>query len=389
MDKIRKAVIFWIVVLDIIVWGQMGVYAETKNSNSNTIRECVINELEDYLAGLVYTNSDEIGVSQKFMLENSKEQSIFFVAVNGKKIGAVNVSEIDGEKVTAFLYGNFDKYIPDNEKILVKSNEDGLSIVHGDIEEHISGKDAGKTKKSESEYTNAKKIKVIDESENIEIQSDKIDGEVDKVIQTKGYNAKNVTVGSHYRTPSQISSTSNKILYYMNDVSFRQNYNINGGICWAAAGASIIDFKLNTNFTTKNVYNSLKNAYGATPIGTDDWIQRMWNLYGVPMTYVSHRVSFNTIMQKLGSRNPIMCNFFYSPDGQSLTVGHSVVLCGCYYRTDLRKYYYVYMDPNYANSGLYVVNHIPVSVLDYEEGTDFYYNDGNGLIFNNWISAFY
>ena len=175
----------------------------------------------------------------------------------------------------------------------------------------------------------------------------------------------------------------------MNDVSFRQNYNINGGICWTAAGASIIDFKLNTNFTTKNVYNSLKNAYGATPIGTDDWIQRMWNLYGVPMTYVSHRVSFNTIMQKLGSRNPIMCNFFYSPDGQSLTVGHSVVLCGCYYRTDLRKYYYVYMDPNYANSGLYVVNHIPVSVLDYEEGTDFYYNDGNGLIFNNWISAFY
>ena len=47
------------------------------------------------------------------------------------------------------------------------------------------------------------------------------------------------------------------------------------------------------------------------------------------------------------------------------------------------------MDPNYANSGLYVVNHIPVSVLDYEEGTDFYYHDGNGLIFNNWISAFY
>ena len=82
------------------------------------------------------------------------------------------------------------------------------------------------------------------------------------------------------------------------------------------------------------MYNSLKNAYGATPIGTDDWIQRMWNLYGVPMTYVSHRVSFNTIMQKLGSRNPIMCNFFYSPDGQSLTVGHSVVLCGAIIETD-------------------------------------------------------
>lgn len=39
----------------------------------------MINELEDYLAGLGYTNSDEIGVSQKFMLENSKEQSIFLL----------------------------------------------------------------------------------------------------------------------------------------------------------------------------------------------------------------------------------------------------------------------------------------------------------------------
>ena len=72
-----------------------------------------------------------------------------------------------------------------------------------------------KLKKVKVNIRMLKKLKVIDESENIEIQSDKIDGEVDKVIQTKGYNAKNVTVGSHYRTPSQISSTSNKILYYM------------------------------------------------------------------------------------------------------------------------------------------------------------------------------
>ena len=39
MQCFRKVIIFWIVVLDIIVWGQMGVYAETKNSNSNTIME--------------------------------------------------------------------------------------------------------------------------------------------------------------------------------------------------------------------------------------------------------------------------------------------------------------------------------------------------------------
>lgn len=30
MDKIRKAVIFWIVVLDIIVWGQMGCMQKQK-----------------------------------------------------------------------------------------------------------------------------------------------------------------------------------------------------------------------------------------------------------------------------------------------------------------------------------------------------------------------
>lgn len=64
---------------------------------------------------------------------------------------------------------------------------------------------------------------------------------------------------------------------------------------------------------------------------------------------------------------------------------------GCYYRTDLQRYYYVYMDPNMPMNGenVYVVNHIFPSELNGNTGYKFYYSPGNGDIYNNWRYAFY
>ena len=64
---------------------------------------------------------------------------------------------------------------------------------------------------------------------------------------------------------------------------------------------------------------------------------------------------------------------------------------GCYYRTDLQRYYYVYMDPNMPMNGenVYVVNHIFPSELNGNTGYKFYYNPGNGDIYNNCRYSFY
>ena len=51
----------------------------------------------------------------------------------------------------------------------------------------------------------------------------------------------------------------------------------------------------------------------------------------------------------------------------------------------------VYMDPNMPMNGenVYVVNHIFPSELNGNTGYKFYYNPGNGDIYNNWRYAFY
>ena len=87
---------------------------------------------------------------------------------------------------------------------------------------------------------------------------------------------------------------------------------------------------------------------------------------------------------------PIFCCFdHYEGKNAKVEYAHAVALCGCFYRKDQKKYYYVYMDPNWASQKVYVVNHIPKKVLNGEK-SKFYYNPGDGkTIYNNWRYAYY
>lgn len=389
MTKKMKVRIGYLVcmVLCMIISMQINVLAA--KSDKITKRDYAIEELQDYLGGFGYSNSDDIKLSQKYNIQNTDGNSIFFVNINEEQVGAIIVTEVDGDRDAVFLYGEFDDIVPYDKEIAVKSDDGEMAIVYDDVEKIISGENAGEIIPSENEDISVKKIKYTDENEKVNIKADKYESLVDESLVTNDYNAGSVAVGSSQKTAAQIANVPTTILYHMNIVNFRENYSINGGICWAASGASIINYKLNTNYSTLDVFNTLSNVYGVTPVGSIEWKQRMWSYYGVPMTLAQHRLSFNTVVQKLGSRCPIFCDFFLSTDGVTLTQGHSVVLCGCYYRTDLQKYYYVYMDPNYAPLNVYIVNHIPEYVLNSEVGTGFYYNPGSGTVLNNWVNAFY
>ena len=49
--------------------------------------------------------NDKVEISQSFNVENSKNKSsIFFVKVADEEIGAINVTEYEGKKLTSFLY---------------------------------------------------------------------------------------------------------------------------------------------------------------------------------------------------------------------------------------------------------------------------------------------
>ena len=167
----------------------------------------------------------------------------------------------------------------------------------------------------------------------------------------------------------------------------------NQGICWAATGASIINYKRGgtVKCNARKVYYDLKKKYNADPVGNIQWEKRTWEYYAISMKYVEHKLSFTDVLYLMESHKPVFCSFLHNEENSAKNYAHAVALCGCYYRTDLQRYYYVYMDPNMPMNGenVYVVNHIFPSELNGNTGYKFYYNPGNGDIYNNWRYAFY
>lgn len=92
---------------------------------------------------------------------------------------------------------------------------------------------------------------------------------------------------------------------------------------------------------------------------------------------------------KMKNNKPVYCSFLHNESNTNNNYAHVVVLCGSYYRTDLDRYYYVYMDSNWADNGVYVVNHIWETEMNSDTGSNFYYNPGDGTIYNNWRYSFY
>lgn len=360
-------------------------------------REYVIEELGDYLGGLNYNSESDVLLSQKYPINEAENKSnIYFVKVNNKSIGAVTVSSYKGEVISAFLFGeNAFEDLSAGEDTVVMSNGKKIDICTAEGQELITGKKISRQKRNKYKK---KKIRFKDISDKIDIEDEHIINETaddfndDIICKEYGdnYTTNFVYVGTYQRTYAQVTNPKNKLLLFSIPLSFRKNYNINGGICWAAAGTSIINYKRGgTNFTTMQTYNWLKDKYGGTPDGNLTWITRMWDYYAISMQYVNHKLSFTTVVNKMEAKKPIFCCFdHYEGANSNNNYAHAVALCGCFYRNDQKKYYYVYMDPNWAENDVYIANHIPESVLN-GESSPFYYNPGDGTIYNNWRYAFY
>ncbi|MCI9564408.1 MAG: hypothetical protein HFG30_00160 [Eubacterium sp.] len=383
-------------IIVLLFLNQIVIYANEEHNE----KEYVIDELGDYLGGFDYDSQSEVMLSQKYAINGSKNKSnIYFVKVNDDMIGAVTVSDYKGEKISAFLFGKeaFEDLSAGEETVVV-AKENRINVCTNDETDIITGKKIDNIKKSR--YTK-KKVKYTSVTKDISIDNKKIKKNINNVAEDlnnnvichdygENYITNFVKVGTYQRTYKQVIKPDNKLLLFSIPLSFRKNYNVNGGVCWAAAGTSIINYKRGgTNFTTMQTYNWLKEKYGSTPNGDLTCIKRMWDFYCITMKYVNHKLSFTTVVNKMEAKKPIFCCFdHYEGANSNKNYAHAVALCGCFYRHDLKKYHYVYMDPNWAESKVYIVNHIPESILN-GESSPFYYNPGDGTIYNNWRYAFY
>ena len=186
-------------------------------------------------------------------------------------------------------------------------------------------------------------------------------------------------------TTVPVSLQQNRSIYYSLNVDFVDNWNINGGICWAAALASKINYQTGSDLDAMDVYNrcvtywSMENMSEADrPAGNSQWYQIAAELYNVSMTYLDRPInSEGRFVTCFRTGRPIIMRL-RTEDEQSR---HAVVNCGI--EEDADFYELKIMDPNKA---YYVYATIPHDFFETQAG--FSYNAGYAD-YTKWIGTFY
>lgn len=152
------------------------------------------------------------------------------------------------------------------------------------------------------------------------------------------------------------------------------------GICWAACGASVVNYFRGTNYTAVSMYNKVKTALNANPVGSVYYIEKMFDLCNTRSSNKAGKLSYFLCKAYLSDNSPIFC-MIYRENG---TDGHAVVLCGVFKM--YQSYGYLFMDPNV--SGKYVLNYMDYSVIRGSNSVFSYY-DGMSTPYTEWSYTFY
>lgn len=172
--------------------------------------------------------------------------------------------------------------------------------------------------------------------------------------------------------------TNSAAVGYLVKVGNVYNNKKNGGICWCAAGASIINYVANKNYTALGLYNNIKSATGSDPVGNVSNEQLMFDLFNIKYTYTTRKLKYNNVLSVLSGGSPIMCNMQgISCEDYDVDVYHVIVLCGAFRIS--QSYGYIYMDPN-IESG-YVLNYLDLSVIGNNADSRLYYYSGNNFYY--------
>lgn len=160
------------------------------------------------------------------------------------------------------------------------------------------------------------------------------------------------------------------------------------GLCWAASMASILNYKIGTNYTANSLYNRLWAVINGCnpsdrPTGNARWICLAFAINNVDYTHEENALSGVQISNILSADRPI-CMGLNGVDNLDKPYGHTVVLEGIYVGA---VNFYLIVDSNITNS---TGNVITVSVSDaaLNNGANFVYTTG-GITYNNWVEAFY
>lgn len=156
------------------------------------------------------------------------------------------------------------------------------------------------------------------------------------------------------------------------------------GLCWAACGASIVNFIMGTNYSAKSMFDKVNAAISGTPAGTVRNMKSMLDVCLLKYYQKSGKLTYDLVLDQHKKGSPIMCCIWGANTETGVEGGHVVVLCGSFHISE--SYGYVYMDPN-------VHNKLVINYMNYAQITstsdDLYYFGGYEMFYNKCDYTFF
>lgn len=303
-------------------------------------------------AAALYLNSydvddNSIYLSQSYNVYNLDEEEnsndLYIVFEDDTIIGMLSVTEINGEFYSSFEFNSFD----------------GLQSVYD---------------KNES-------ISFVSSDEKLYVEESCEAYDVYDQNNTVSYNFSVTTeaeLEKSYKVESAVSLYSTSVHTYKKNLSVPivQNESINGGLCWAAAIASKVDYLNTSTYIARDIYYTLKGVYGSTPSGIPLWITRGYDYYGISTTTLYRMLDCVEVLNSINSDNPIHIDLFNS------SVGHSVLISGITINADGSGIYRL-VDSNKMS---YVDVIVPADVMTAD--SNFVYATSYGYTFDRWERSY-
>lgn len=320
-------------------------FAESWEINSEL--EYAENATALYLSSYDVDN-DSIYLSQPYSVYNLDEEensnNLYIVFEADTIIGMLSVTEVDGEFYSSFEFNSFDGLQS------VYDNNESISFVSSD-----------------------EKLYVEESSESFGVYDQNNTVTYNFALTTE------IELEKIHRVENNVSLYSTSVHTYQNNllVPIVQNESINGGLCWAAAIASKVDYLNNSTYIAHDIYYILNELYGGTSCGIPLWITRGYSYFGISTTTYYRMLNCVEIYNSINSNNPIHIDLF-----NSSSVGHSVLISGITINADGSGIYRL-VDSNKLS---YVDVIVPADVMTAE--SNFIYATSYGYTFDIWARSY-
>ena len=223
-----------------------------------------------------------------------------------------------------------------------------------------------------------------DETEQEDIEAEEFELREYQVDITTQFNHKYYpTTASDVEMMLKITSGADGAIVKVKNV---ENYTLSNGaaLCWAACGASIVNFIMGTNYSAESMFNKVNAAISGTPTGTVANMKAMLDICLLKYSSKAGKLTYNSVSAQHKKGSPIMCCMLGMDEKKREEYRHVVVLCGSFHISD--SYGYVYMDPNVHNK--LVINYMNYSQI-MSTSDELYYYGGYDVFFYNCEHIFY